>query len=58
MQGFLSTILGKGPCPKLGKMIEFTAKSGEMNDIEHNRGRNKIYPQNQVILNWSFAYKK
>ena len=30
-------------------MIDFTAKLGEINDIEHNKG-SKIYPQNQVIL--------
>ena len=43
------TILGKGPWPKLGKMINLTSKFGEINDIEHNKG-SKIYPQNQVIL--------
>ena len=31
------------------KMIDLTAKLGEINDIEHNKG-SKIYPQNQVIL--------
>ena len=30
-------------------MIDLTAKLGEINDIEHNKG-SKIYPQNQVIL--------
>ena len=30
-------------------MINFTSKSGEMNDIEHKKG-SKIYPQSQVIL--------
>ena len=30
-------------------MINLTAKLGEINDIEHNKG-SKIYPQNQVIL--------
>ena len=30
-------------------MIDLTAKFGEINDIEHNKGR-KIYPKNQVIL--------
>ena len=29
-------------------MIDLTAKLGEINDIEHNKG-SKIYPQNQVI---------
>ena len=42
-------ILGKGPWPKLAKMIDLTVKLGEVNDIEHNKG-SKIYPQNQVIL--------
>ena len=27
-------------------MIDLTAKLGEINDIEHNKG-SKIYPQNQ-----------
>ena len=31
------------------KIIDFTSKLGEINDIEHNKG-SKIYPQNQVIL--------
>ena len=31
------------------KMIDLTAKLGEINDIEHNKGR-KIYPQNHFIL--------
>ena len=30
-------------------MIDLTAKFGEINDIEHNKG-SKIYPQNQVRL--------
>ena len=30
-------------------MIDLTAKLGEINDIEHNKG-SKIYSQNQVIL--------
>ena len=32
-------------------MIELTAKLGEINDIEQNKG-SKIYPQNQVILDY------
>ena len=44
-----SSNLGKGPWPKLGKNDHFTAKLGEINNIEHNKG-SKIYPQNQVIL--------
>ena len=31
------------------KMIDLTGKSGEINDIEHDKG-NKIYPKIQVIL--------
>ena len=35
---------------KIGeKMIDLTAKLGEINDIEHKKG-SKIYPENQVIL--------
>ena len=47
--GFFPVILGKGPWPKLGKMIKLTSKLGEINDIEHNKD-SKIYPQNQVIF--------
>ena len=47
--GLFPTVLGKGPWPKLGKMMDLTAKLGEINDIEHNKG-SKICPQNQVIL--------
>ena len=47
-----SSNFGKRPLAKLEKMIDLTAKLGEINhnnDIEHNKG-SKIYPQNQVIL--------
>ena len=47
--GFYPAILGKGPWPKLGKMINLTSKLGEVNDIEHNKG-SKILPRNQVII--------
>ena len=47
--GLFPAILGKGPWPKLGKMINLTSNLGETNGIEHNKG-SKIYPQNQVIL--------
>ena len=47
--GLFPAILGKGPWPKLGKMIDLKSKLGEINDIEHNKG-SKIYPQNQVIF--------
>ena len=49
MPGPFPAILGKCPWPKLGKMLDFTTKLGEINYIEHNKG-SKIYPQNQVIL--------
>ena len=41
--------MGKGPWPKLGKMINLISYLGEINDIEHNKD-SKIYPQNQDIL--------
>ena len=41
MQGFIQRFWEK--------MIDITAKLGEINDIEHNKG-SKIYPQNQVIV--------
>ena len=31
--GLFPAILGKGPWPNLGKMIDLTAKLGEINDI-------------------------
>ena len=43
----------KAPGQNLEKMINLTAKLGEINDIEHNKGSKisgKIYPQIQVIL--------
>ena len=43
--GLFPAILGKGPWQELGKMIDLTAKLGEINGIEHNKG-SKIYPQN------------
>ena len=47
--GLFPATLVKGPWPKLGKMIDITAKLREINDIEHNKG-SKIYLQNQVIF--------
>ena len=38
--GLFPAILGKGPWPKLGKMINLTSKMGEINGKEHNKGRN------------------
>ena len=46
--------LRKGPWPNWGKMIDLTAKLGEINDIEHNMG-SKIFCQNQVILEMYYA---
>ena len=45
-----SSNFGKRPLAKIGKkMIDLSAKLGEINDIEHNKG-SKIYIQNQAIL--------
>ena len=49
MSGLVPAILGKGPRPKLGKMIDLTSQLGEINDTEQNKD-SKMYPQNQVIL--------
>ena len=49
ISGPFPAILGKGPWPQLGKMIDLASKLGENNHIEHDKG-SKIYPQNQVIL--------
>ena len=49
LPGPFPAILGKGPWPKLGKMINLTSKLGEINDIEHYKSK-IYYPQNQVIL--------
>ena len=35
-------VLGKGPWPKLGKMIDFSSKLGEIQDIKHNKGEKNI----------------
>ena len=45
--GLFPAISGKAPGQNWEKMINLTAKLGEINDIEHNKG-SKIYPQ--VIL--------
>ena len=45
-----SSNFGEKPLAKIGKkMIDLTARLGEINDIENNKG-NRIYLQNQVIL--------
>ena len=49
IQGFFQQFWEKAPGQNWGKMIDLTAKLGEINDIEHNKG-SKIYPENQVIL--------
>ena len=48
-QGFFQQFWEKAPGQNWEKMIDLTAKLGEINDIEHNKG-SKIYPQNQVYL--------
>ena len=48
-RAFFKQFWVKAPCQNWEKMIEFTSKLGEINDIGHNKG-SKIYPQNQVIL--------
>ena len=47
--GLYPASLGKGPWPKLGKMINLTSKLGKITYIKHNHG-SKVHPQNQVIL--------
>ena len=47
-QGFFQQFWEKALGQNWEKMIDLTAKLGEINDIEHNKG-SKIYPQNQVI---------
>ena len=49
MQDFFQQFWEKAPGQNWEKMINLTAKLGEIKDIEHNKG-GKIYPQNQVIL--------
>ena len=48
-QCFFQQFWEKAPGQNWEKMIDLTAKLGEINDIEHNKG-SKIYPQNPVIL--------
>ena len=49
-QGFSSNFGKKAPDHNWEKMIDLTAKLGEINDIEHNKG-SKIYHQIQVNAN-------
>ena len=51
-QGFFQQFGEKAPSRNWEKKIDLTAKLGEINDIEHNKG-SKIYPQNSVILDCS-----
>ena len=48
-QGFFQQFWEKAPGQNCEKMIDFTSKLGEINDIEYNKG-SKIYPQDQVSL--------
>ena len=55
LQGFFPVILEKkAPVQNWEKMIDLPSKLGEINDIEHYKG-NKIYPQNQVVLDCIIA---
>ena len=49
LQGFFQQFWEKAPGQNWEKIIDLTAKLGEINDIENNKG-SKIYPKNQVIL--------
>ena len=48
-QGFFLQFREKAPGRNWEKMVDFTSKLGEINDIEHNEGT-KIYSRNQVNL--------
>ena len=50
-QGFFQQFWEKAPGQNLEKIIDLTAKLGEIKDIEPNKD-SKIYPQNQVILDY------
>ena len=54
MTGLFPAIFGKGPLPKLGKIIDLTSKLGEINDTEHNKG-SKIYPQISTYFRLYYA---
>ena len=47
--GLFQQFWEKAPGQNWKKMINLTAKFGEINDIEQTKGC-KIYPQNQIIL--------
>ena len=52
MSGLFPAIWEKAPRQNWGKVIDLTVNLGEINDIEHNKGSSKIYPQNQAILDY------
>ena len=47
--GFFQQLWEKAPGQNWEIMIDLSAKLGETNNIEHNKG-SKIYPQNQAFL--------
>ena len=49
LTGLFQQFWEKAPGQNWEKIIDLTAKLGEINDIDNNKG-SKIYPQNQVIL--------
>ena len=49
IQGFFQQFWEKARGQNWEKLIDLTAKLGDINNIEHNKG-SKIYPQNQAIL--------
>ena len=49
VQGFFKQFWEKALGQNWDKMIDLTAKLGEISIIEHNKG-SKIYPLNQVIF--------
>ena len=49
-QGFFQQFQEKAPGQNWEKMIDLTATSGEINDIEHNKGSKIYFFLNQVIL--------
>ena len=49
ISGFFQQFLEKAPGQNWEKMINVTAKLGEINDIEHDKG-SKIYHQIKVII--------
>ena len=52
MAGPFPAILGKGPWPKLGKMIDLTSKLGEINDIEHYKDSKILSSKSRCILDY------